>query len=102
FVPEPLRTPESLAAWERLRGRQGLKMLNIEESSLGAGAALESPNETHDTIGVLAIDSSGTIAAACSTSGFAFKLPGRVGDSPIIGHGLYVDPEVGAAVATGR
>jgi isoaspartyl peptidase/L-asparaginase-like protein (Ntn-hydrolase superfamily) len=55
----------------------------------------------HDTVGVLAIDSSGTIAGACSTSGWAFKLPGRVGDSPIIGAGLYVDPAAGAAVATG-
>ena len=50
---------------------------------------------------MLAIDSSGVIAGACSTSGWAFKLPGRVGDSPIIGAGLYVDPAVGAAVATG-
>ena len=57
--------------------------------------------KVHDTVGVLAIDSSGTIAGACSTSGWAFKMPGRVGDSPIIGAGLYVDPTVGAAVATG-
>jgi len=55
----------------------------------------------HDTIGVLAIDGGGTMAGACSTSGTPFKLPGRVGDSPIIGHGLYVDPDVGAATATG-
>jgi isoaspartyl peptidase/L-asparaginase-like protein (Ntn-hydrolase superfamily) len=56
----------------------------------------------HDTIGVLAIDAKKTLAGACSTSGMAFKLPGRVGDSPIIGHALYLDPEVGAAVATGH
>jgi hypothetical protein len=55
----------------------------------------------HDTIGVLAIDARGEMAGACSTSGTPFKLPGRVGDSPIIGHGLYVDPDVGAATATG-
>ena len=55
----------------------------------------------HDTVGVLAIDSGGLLAGACSTSGLPFKLPGRVGDSPIIGHGLYVDPSAGAAVATG-
>lgn len=55
----------------------------------------------HDTIGTLAIDEAGTLAGACSTSGTPYKLPGRVGDSPIIGHGLYVDPEVGAATATG-
>lgn len=55
----------------------------------------------HDTIGVLALDQHGVLAGACSTSGTPFKLPGRVGDSPIIGHGLYVDPDHGAAVATG-
>ncbi len=58
-------------------------------------------NRDHDTVGVLAIDSRGTLAGACSTSGLPFKPPGRVGDSPIIGHGLYVDPRRGAAVATG-
>lgn len=55
----------------------------------------------HDTISVLAIDTAGRIGGASSTSGYAYKLPGRVGDSPIIGHGLYVDPAVGGAVATG-
>ncbi len=54
-----------------------------------------------DTIGVLAIDKEGTLAGACTSSGMAYKEPGRVGDSPLIGHGLYVDPQVGAAVATG-
>ncbi|NQU67761.1 MAG: N(4)-(beta-N-acetylglucosaminyl)-L-asparaginase [Candidatus Marinimicrobia bacterium] len=57
--------------------------------------------ESHDTVTVLAQDSEGRISGACSTSGLAFKLPGRVGDSPIIGAGLYVDNEVGAAGATG-
>lgn len=56
----------------------------------------------HDTIGTLAIDTCGTMAGACSTSGMAWKVPGRVGDSPIIGHGLYVDPKRGAATATGH
>ena len=58
-------------------------------------------NQYHDTVGVLAIDASGKLAGACSTSGLPFKVPGRVGDSPIIGHGLYVDPKRGGAVATG-
>jgi isoaspartyl peptidase/L-asparaginase-like protein (Ntn-hydrolase superfamily) len=57
--------------------------------------------ENHDTVGVLAIDQHGQLAGACSTSGLAYKVPGRVGDSPIIGHGLYVHPKHGAAVATG-
>ena len=59
-------------------------------------------NQYHDTVGVLAIDSQGKLAGACSSSGLPFKVPGRVGDSPIIGHGLYVDPRRGAAVATGK
>jgi len=58
--------------------------------------------ENHDTISMLALDSSGHLAGACTTSGMAFKFPGRVGDSPIIGAGLYVDGKVGAAAATGE
>jgi N4-(beta-N-acetylglucosaminyl)-L-asparaginase len=61
----------------------------------------ESRWKHHDTIGTLAIDSRGMLAGACSTSGTPYKTPGRVGDSPIIGHGLYVHPNDGAAVATG-
>lgn len=57
--------------------------------------------ENHDTIGLLAMDSNGNISGACTTSGLSYKLPGRVGDSPLIGPGLYVDNEVGAATATG-
>nr|WP_299073886.1 N(4)-(beta-N-acetylglucosaminyl)-L-asparaginase [uncultured Allomuricauda sp.] len=57
--------------------------------------------ENHDTIGMLAIDENGDIAGACTTSGMAYKVAGRVGDSPIIGAGLYVDNEVGGATATG-
>lgn len=57
--------------------------------------------ENHDTIGILALDKNGMLSGACTTSGMAFKMHGRVGDSPIIGAGLYVDNEVGAAVATG-
>ena len=57
---------------------------------------------SHDTIGTIAIDGSGMMAGSCSTSGMAWKVPGRVGDSPIIGHGLYVDPQRGAATATGH
>lgn len=55
----------------------------------------------HDTIGILAIDSEGRLCGACSTSGWAFKMNGRVGDSPILGAGLYVDGQVGAAACTG-
>ncbi|WP_304237680.1 N(4)-(beta-N-acetylglucosaminyl)-L-asparaginase [Jiulongibacter sediminis] len=57
--------------------------------------------ERHDTIGIMAIDQNSKIAGACTTSGMAFKMHGRVGDSPVIGAGMYVDDEVGGAVATG-
>jgi N4-(beta-N-acetylglucosaminyl)-L-asparaginase len=60
------------------------------------------PEVGHDTIGMIAIDSAGRMTVGCSTSGTAFKQPGRVGDSPIIGAGLYLSPGIGAAVATGK
>lgn len=76
-----------------------------EDGRLFGGAAALPADEArwrhHDTIGCLAIDARGALAGGCSTSGTPFKLPGRVGDSPIIGHGLYVDPAAGAATATG-
>ncbi|WDT66969.1 isoaspartyl peptidase/L-asparaginase family protein [Cloacibacterium sp. TD35] len=58
--------------------------------------------ENHDTIGMIALDKHGNLSGACTTSGMAFKMHGRVGDSPIIGAGLFVDNEVGAATATGH
>ncbi|RZJ66453.1 MAG: glycosylasparaginase [Flavobacterium sp.] len=58
--------------------------------------------ENHDTIGMIALDSSGNLSGACTTSGMAYKMHGRIGDSPIIGAGLYVDNEIGAATATGH
>ncbi|WP_200979724.1 isoaspartyl peptidase/L-asparaginase family protein [Echinicola sp. 20G] len=57
--------------------------------------------ENHDTIGMIGLDENGNLAGSCTTSGLAYKMHGRVGDSPIIGAGLYVDNEVGAATATG-
>ncbi|MEL6558323.1 MAG: N(4)-(beta-N-acetylglucosaminyl)-L-asparaginase [Bacteroidota bacterium] len=57
--------------------------------------------ENHDTIGMVAMDDNGDLSGACTTSGMAYKMHGRVGDSPIIGAGLFVDNEVGAATATG-
>jgi N4-(beta-N-acetylglucosaminyl)-L-asparaginase len=58
--------------------------------------------ENHDTIGMIAMDEAGNLSGACTTSGMAFKMNGRVGDAPIIGAGLYVDNEIGAATATGH
>ncbi|WP_143960822.1 isoaspartyl peptidase/L-asparaginase family protein [Litoribacter populi] len=57
--------------------------------------------ENHDTIGMVGLDKNGNLAGSCTTSGLAFKMHGRVGDSPIIGAGLFIDDEVGAATATG-
>ena len=57
--------------------------------------------ENHDTIGMLAIDKQGNLSGACTTSGTAYKMHGRVGDSPLIGSGLFVDNDVGAAAGTG-
>ena len=57
--------------------------------------------ENHDTIGMLALDANGRMAGACTTSGMAYKIRGRVGDSPIIGAGLFIDGDIGGATATG-
>lgn len=87
FKKENLLTEESKRAW-----KQWLK----EKKPFG-----ETNFENHDTIGILAIDRNGNIAGACTTSGMAYKRHGRVGDSPIIGAGMFVDNEVGGACATG-
>jgi N4-(beta-N-acetylglucosaminyl)-L-asparaginase len=62
----------------------------------------ENGDWNHDTIGMVAMDANGNLSGSCTTSGMGFKMRGRVGDSPIIGAGLYVDNEVGAATATGQ
>ncbi|TAF49284.1 MAG: glycosylasparaginase, partial [Sphingobacteriia bacterium] len=67
-----------------------------------APARLSDGSWNHDTIGMIALDAQGNLSGSCTTSGMGFKMRGRVGDSPIIGSGLYVDNEVGAAVATGQ
>jgi len=106
--PANLLTPEARRVWEGWRKdpsnidvdkyRGWIPPANIEELR-GVGDGSGEPH--HDTVGIIAQDASGTLAGACSTSGMAFKVPGRVGDSPIIGQGLYVDQQAGAASATG-
>ncbi len=87
FKKENLLTPESEKAWKAwLKEAKYKPVANIEN---------------HDTIGMLALDSSNNLSGACTTSGMAYKLRGRIGDSPIIGAGLFVDNEVGAATSTG-
>ncbi|HMF14383.1 MAG TPA: N(4)-(beta-N-acetylglucosaminyl)-L-asparaginase [Gemmataceae bacterium] len=84
FPLETLTTPESVAEWQKTKPK---------------------PRDTkprgHDTVTVLTLDAKGSLGGCCSTSGLPHKLPGRVGDSPLIGHGLYVDNTAGAAGATG-
>ena len=97
FKREKLLTPESEQAWkEWLKTAKYSPTVNIENKQHAPGNQYN-----HDTIGMLAIDAKGNISGACTTSGMAFKLHGRVGDSPIIGAGLYVDNEVGGATSTG-
>lgn len=97
FKKEKLLTPESEKAWKQwLVTAKYAPVINIENKKDMPGNQYN-----HDTIGMLAIDAKGNISGACTTSGMAFKLHGRVGDSPIIGAGLYVDNEVGGATSTG-
>lgn len=119
-----LLAPTARLAWERWRAsphevdqgfdRSLLSPLGLRPTDGGSASdgrlfGLPSPGHDeherrwrgHDTIGTLCLDAHGVMAGACSTSGTPFKLPGRVGDSPIVGHGLYVDPSVGGATATG-
>ncbi len=87
FKKEKLLTKESERAWkEWTKSSEYKPIINIEN---------------HDTIGIVALDMNGNLSGACTTSGLAYKMRGRVGDSPIIGAGLYVDNEIGAATATG-
>lgn len=87
FKKENLLTEASKDAWEQWKESPEYKpLINIEN---------------HDTIGMLCLDKNGDIAGACTTSGLSYKMKGRVGDSPIIGSGLFIDNEIGGAVATG-
>ncbi|CAN5372265.1 N(4)-(beta-N-acetylglucosaminyl)-L-asparaginase [soil metagenome] len=87
FESENLLTPSSEQAYkEWLIKKEYKPIINIEN---------------HDTIGMLCIDNKGDIAGACTSSGLSYKMNGRVGDSPVIGAGLFIDNEVGGAVATG-
>lgn len=87
FEPIDLLTEAARTEWEEWKETsQYQPVINIEN---------------HDTIGMLTMDARGDIAGACTTSGLAYKMRGRVGDSPVIGAGLYLDNEVGGATATG-
>lgn len=96
FEKTPLLTDQARQAWrEWLKTSRYAPQINTERQ------ARPGDKTNHDTLGILAIDANGRLAGACTTSGMAWKLHGRVGDSPIVGAGLYVDNDVGAATASG-
>ena len=86
--PTDLLTAEQRKRWKEWQAAESAKKPKIDE-------------DHHDTIAMLGIDAKGDLYGGCSTSGWGYKIPGRIGDSPIIGSGLYVDNQVGAAGATG-
>jgi N4-(beta-N-acetylglucosaminyl)-L-asparaginase len=99
FKREELLTPESEKAW-----KEWLKSAKYDPMTIPR--ILEKQDQpgqqnNHDTIGMIAMDAAGDLSGACTTSGMAYKMRGRVGDSPIIGAGLYVDNEIGAATSSG-
>lgn len=110
FEKENLLTEQSEKAWkEWLKKSSYDPMRTIKELEEKIEKEKKKKNDypwpvallNHDTIGMVAMDTNGNLGGACTTSGMAFKMHGRVGDSPIIGAGLFVDNEVGAASATG-
>ncbi len=107
FPSADLLTPEARERWRQWKMEQTAPDVAHFDEAVQRAAATGDPtgggkDTSHDTVGVCALDRAGNLAAGCTTSGIAWKRPGRVGDSPIIGSGLYVDNEVGAAAATGN
>jgi N4-(beta-N-acetylglucosaminyl)-L-asparaginase len=106
FTKEPQKlSPEAEKAYrEWLQKSEYKPVINIENKKVNgpfAPAFFDDGSANHDTMGLVALDASGNMSGAVTTSGMAFKIHGRVGDSPIIGAGLFVDNEVGAATSTG-
>lgn len=99
FKKENLLTPGSEKIWKEWL--QASKYDPMDTMKHMKAKRAPGSIDNHDTIGMLAMDVNGNLSGACSTSGMAFKMHGRVGDSPIIGAGLFVDNEVGAATSTG-
>jgi N4-(beta-N-acetylglucosaminyl)-L-asparaginase len=89
FEPTQLLTPHSLEAWLKWKNTPNHETFWLD-------------NGHHDTVGMVAIDGKGHVVAGCSTSGLAWKIPGRVADSPLVGCGYYADDGAGAASATGN
>lgn len=106
FKKENLLTAESEKAWRKwLKSSRYDPMITVdnieEEINKQKQKEVKGQINNHDTIGMIALDFEGNLSGACSTSGMAYKMSGRVGDSPIIGAGLFIDNEIGAATSTG-
>jgi N4-(beta-N-acetylglucosaminyl)-L-asparaginase len=105
-LEEQKLSPDAKKTYEEwLKKSEYKPVINIENSQKTNGPSTPAGQIgefNHDTIGMLAMDSSGNLSGSCTTSGMGFKMRGRVGDSPIIGAGLFVDNNVGACVATGQ
>jgi N4-(beta-N-acetylglucosaminyl)-L-asparaginase len=101
--PQKLSADAEKSYKEWLEKSEYKPVINIENRGHGpfAPSYLENGDLNHDTIGMVALDAKGNLSGSCTTSGMGFKMRGRLGDSPIIGAGLYVDNEIGAATATG-
>jgi N4-(beta-N-acetylglucosaminyl)-L-asparaginase len=101
--PQKLSADAEKSYKEWLEKSEYKPAINIENKGHGpfAPSHLDNGDLNHDTIGMVALDAMGNLSGSCTTSGMGFKMRGRLGDSPIIGAGLYVDNEVGAATATG-
>ena len=100
--PVDLLTPDTEAAWRLWRETADYAPAVNSERRDPPGGRVSGAADDHDTIGVLALDAAGRLCGACTTSGLAYKMHGRVGDSPILGSGLFVDGAIGGAVATGH
>ena len=102
FTAAELLTGDQRNAWQEWKRKQATPSASNQDTPPSAsGPTTPAIDKSHDTIALLVLDGQGNLAGGCSTSGRGYKLPGRVGDSPILGSGLYVDNEVGAAGATG-
>lgn len=101
FPEQDLLTDKARAEWQEWLKSSEYKPWTPPTDPKSTSSAKPSASGNHDTISMLAIDATGNLSGACTTSGLAYKMHGRVGDSPIIGAALFVDNEVGAACATG-
>ncbi len=105
-IPRKLSADAEKEWKEWLKKSEYKPVINIEnrkvsQNDLSAPTYFDDGSVNHDTMGTIALDAAGDLSGACTTSGMAFKIHGRVGDSPVIGAGLFVDNAIGAATSSG-